>query len=117
MTTLADDPLAFNVKREAMRLVVLLSVVCPLALSGRGFAQIEDRVWFECDHNDEGSFFEFTLDPLDGEEKGTIRKLTLRARSISQGAADVDLLTTDQEDLFWWAMWLTEFRASLRAEI
>jgi hypothetical protein len=112
VTTLANDPLASNVTREAMRLVALLSVLHAHRLGQQGFVQIEDRVWFECDFNDEGSFFVFTLDPLDGEEKGTIKTLTLQARTTRRGRSDIDLLTTDQEDLFWWAIWLADFFTS-----
>lgn len=116
---LADDPLAFNVRREAMRLVEIILAVQPHPFDQEGFVRISDRVWVEQTRGDgtgRDVYFQFAFDPFDGAEKGTLKTLTLRMPEQGDIAADSELLTTDQEDLFWWAMWLADFRCSLTAE-
>lgn len=113
MTNLADDPLAFNVKAEALRLLAIILAARPHPFDQEGFARITDRVWFERTSDDDVGrdvYFQFTFDPFDGVEKAPLKTLTLQ---IKADVAEYELLTTDQENLFWWAMWLADFRYSL----
>lgn len=88
----------------------------PHPFDQEGFVRISDRVWVEQTGDDgfgRDVYFQFAFDPFDGAEKGTLKTLTLRVPGQGDGATDCELLTTDEEDLFWWAMWLADFRSSL----
>ena len=116
VTKLADDPLAFNVKAEALRLLAIIIAARPYPFYQEGFARIADRVWVERTSDDgvgRDVCFQFIFDPFDGVEKGTLKTLTLRAPVKADVVIDCDLLTTDQDDLFWWSMWLADFRCSI----
>ena len=116
MTKLADDPLAFNVKAEALRLLAIIIAARPHPFDQEGFARIADRVWVERTSDDcvgRDVYFQFIFDPFDGVEKGTLKTLTLRAPMEADFAEGCELVTTDQEDLFWWSIWLADFRCSM----
>lgn len=119
LTVLADDPLAFNVRSEALWVLGIILAIRPHPLDQEGFVRIADRVWLERTGDEDISrrvHFQFAFDPFDGVETGTLKTLTIRVPEKGDLAADGELLTTDQEDLFWWAMWLANFRCSLTTE-
>lgn len=113
---LDDAPLVANVKAEATWLLEIILAVRPHPFDQQGFVRIAERVWVEqMDDGDVGRdiYFQFMFDPFDGAEKGTLKTLTLRTPVKAAAPADCELLTTDQEELFWWAMWLADFRSTM----
>lgn len=116
MITLVDDPLATNVRADAAKILLYMIGAYSLQLDERGYIRLADRVWLhrtdQPDHG--GTCFHFALDPF-GEDSGS-RILFCFLVYGGDVSEDLELLPTDQEDLFWWALWLADFRASLKGE-
>lgn len=113
---LGDDPLMANVRAEATWLLEIILAVRPHPFDQEGFMRITERVWVEqFDDGDVGRpiYFQFMFDPFDGAEKGTLKTLTLRMPVKAAVAENCELLTTDQDELFWWAMWFADFRSTM----
>lgn len=113
----SDDPLALNVKADALATLLYIIERYPTRLEQDGFVRLVDRVWLHrtIEPQHFGTSFHFALDPFEDEETGS-KFLFLFSPDEADVATGLELLTTDREDLFWWAIWLADFRSSFTSK-
>lgn len=103
-----DDPLSMAVAAEVSWLIDHLVRTQPETFRRVCFADLDGRVWIDRTPSESGStiFWHLLCDPLDGGDIEKLLSLTFEQHEGMRVQCD------DAENLFWWAMWLSNYRSS-----